>query len=57
MRTIVVSDPSDRMSPFEELANATLLMYHGTHSIFCPLIESTAMNAIAGKKQRFAICS
>jgi hypothetical protein len=39
MHTFVISDPVDRKNPFEELSRTTLLMFHGTHSMFCPLVE------------------
>src|SRR6516225_231406 len=39
MRKFVISDPTDRENPFEELSSANRLIYHGTHSMFCQSIE------------------
>ena len=39
MQTLTITDPSDRQNPIAELSTASPLMYHGTHSMFCPLIE------------------
>src|SRR5262245_57894206 len=39
MEAFTITDPHDQENPFVELWTADSLMYHGTHSIFCPLIE------------------
>ena len=39
MQTFTITDPHDRENPIVELSTADSLMYDGTHSMFCPLIE------------------
>lgn len=39
MQTFTITDPHDRENPIVELSTADSPMYHGTHSMFCPLIE------------------
>lgn len=39
MQTLTINDPRDRENPIVELSTVDSLMYHGTHSMFCPLIE------------------
>lgn len=39
MQTFTITDPHNRDNPIVELPAADSLIYHGTHSMFCPLIE------------------
>src|SRR5262245_11259040 len=39
MRTFTIADPHNRENPIEALSVADPLMYHGTHSMFSPVIE------------------
>jgi hypothetical protein len=39
VHTFTITDPHDRENPLVKLSIVDPLMYHGTHSMFCPLIE------------------
>lgn len=39
MQTFIITDPHDRENPIAERSATDPLMYHGTNSVFCPLIE------------------
>jgi hypothetical protein len=43
MKTFLMSDPDDQTNPFEGLAHGTMLIYHGTNSMFCTPIEQKGL--------------